>query len=45
MGWLLAVVFKPFFLFGYMIFVAALEISARKLLPDCRIKRVLLRRW
>lgn len=45
MGWFWAIVFKPFFLFGYLVFVAFLEIGVQRLLPNCGLKRLLLRRW
>jgi hypothetical protein len=45
MTWLWAIVLKPFFLFGYLCLVAFAEISVKKLLPNCWLKRLLLRRW
>ena len=45
MSWVLAIILKPFFLFGFLVLVAAIEISVRKWLPDGKLKRGLLKRW
>ncbi|CAM3885417.1 hypothetical protein ROSA5918_12630 [Roseateles saccharophilus] len=45
MHWLLALILKPFFVFGYFIAVAFSEVAVKKWMPECRLKRLLLRRW
>jgi len=45
MHWLLALILKPFFLFGYLIAVAFSEVAVSKWLPEGRLKRLLLRKW
>jgi len=45
MHWLLTIIFKPFIVFGYAIAVAFSEIAVAKWMPECGLKRLLLRRW
>lgn len=45
MTWLLSVVLKPFILFCYFSFVALCNGVVAKFMPDCWLKRVLLKHY
>ena len=45
MAWLLAILMKPFLLFGFLAFAVSIEMAVRRWLPDGKLKRLLLKRW
>jgi hypothetical protein len=44
-GAFLSILAKPFVVFFYLVFVRFIEIAVRKWMPECALKRLLLRRW
>lgn len=45
MSWLVAVVLKPLLLTAYYLFVGLCNWLVFRLMPDCKLKRALLKRY